>query len=35
MARLAPGFKPKPAFWQLSIEAQAGALDKRFPLELR
>ncbi len=35
MARLAPGLKPTPAFWQLSVEAQAAALDKRFPLGLR
>jgi hypothetical protein len=32
MAWLAPGLKPKPAFWQLSIEEQAAALDERFPL---
>jgi len=35
MARLAPGFRPTQAFWRLSLEAQAAALDERFPLGIR
>lgn len=34
IGRLAPGFKPAVAFWKLSLEAQAAALDEKYPLEV-